>query len=155
MPAGRHAHFSVAGTTVNQVAGALDAFCAAEQLPDNIAWRLRVVLDEIVANVVAHANRGSEPSVLDIWFDRRNDLVEIRVADDGPAFDPLTHPLPNVSLPLEQRQVGGLGIALVRSLMDEVHYERTTHNILTIQKRIPPGGRDGEAGGHADPAQHS
>jgi len=154
MSAGRHAHIPIAGTAASQAAGMLDAFCAAEQLPDEVAWRLRVVLDEIVANVVAYANHGPG-ATMDVWFSRDDDLVKISVADDGPAFDPLARPLPNVTLPLEQRQVGGLGIALVRSLMDDVQYERTTRNILTIRKRIEPGGGDGEAGGHADPAQHS
>lgn len=155
MPAGRHAHFDVAGKAVSQVAGALDAFCVAERLPDDVAWRLRVALDEIVANIVAHAHRGLEPFVIDVWFHRLDDTVEISIADDGPAFDPLARPLPDVSLPLEQRPVGGLGIALVRSLMDEVCYERTTRNILTIRKRLTPGGRDEETRGHADPSQHS
>ncbi|MEO5897162.1 MAG: ATP-binding protein [Vicinamibacterales bacterium] len=155
MPFGRHAHIPIAGTAVKQVAGALDAFCAAEALPYEVAWRLRVVLDEIVANVVTYASRGPGPAAMDVWFSRQDNLVEISVADDGPAFDPLARPLPDVTLPLEQRPVGGLGIALIRSLMDDVKYERTTRNILTIRKRIEPAGRDGEAGGHADPAQHS
>jgi anti-sigma regulatory factor (Ser/Thr protein kinase) len=155
MPARRHAHFDVPGTAVSQVAGALDAFCAAEQLPDEVAWRLRVALDEIVANVVAYAQSGLEPFVIDVWFDRLADAVEISVADDGPAFDPLARPLPDVSLPLEQRQVGGLGIALVRSLMDNVRYQRTTRNILTIRKRIAPGDPGEETRGHADSSQHS
>jgi anti-sigma regulatory factor (Ser/Thr protein kinase) len=155
MAAGRHVRIPIAGTAASQVADALDKFCATEELPADVAWRLGVVLDEIVANVVAYAGPGQEPSVMDVWFNRHQDVVEVKVADDGPAFDPLARPLPDVTLPLEQRQPGGLGIALVRSLMDDVRYERTTRNELTVRKRIEPNGRDGQAGGHADPADYS
>jgi anti-sigma regulatory factor (Ser/Thr protein kinase) len=73
-----------------------------------------------------------------VWFHREGPLVEVTVADDGPAFDPLARPDPVVTEPLERRQPGGLGIALVKALMDEVRYERTTRNVLTMRKRIEP-----------------
>jgi serine/threonine-protein kinase RsbW len=154
MPAGRHTHVSPAAPAVGQVAGALDAFCAAERLPEHLAWRLRVVLDEIVANIVAYGARGAAPG-LDVWFRREGDLVEVTVADDGPAFDPLARPDPDVTLPLEARQPGGLGIALVKSLMDEVCYERTTRNVLTIRKRIDAGPAGGGAGADEHPTDQS
>ena len=149
MPAGRHTHIAIGAPTVGQAADALDAFCAAERLPADVAWRLRVALDEIVANIVAHGTHGAQADearpgtslepALDVWFHREGTLVEVTVADDGPAFDPLARPDPVVTLPLDSRQPGGLGIALVKALMDEVRYARTTRNVLTIRKRIEPG----------------
>lgn len=88
MPAGRHAHFPAAPPAVRQAAEALDAFCAAEHLPGKAAWQLQVALDEIVANVVSHAASGAHTPAFDVWFRRDEDLIEITVADDGPAFDP-------------------------------------------------------------------
>ncbi|MEO6212328.1 MAG: ATP-binding protein [Vicinamibacterales bacterium] len=146
MSAGRHTHIAIGGPAVGQIASELDGFCAAEELPEDVAWRLRVALDEIIANVVSYGARGLEPSAMDVWFSRQGNLVEIRIADDGPPFNPLARPDPDVTLPLEARQPGGLGIALVKSLMDDVHYERTTRNILTIRKRIDAGQSAGEAG---------
>jgi serine/threonine-protein kinase RsbW len=145
MPAGRHAHAVIGAPAVGRVAETLDMFCAEEQLPSEVAWRLRVALDEIVANIVAYAAGGPEgdDAMLDVWFRRDGDEVEITVADDGPPFDPLSRPAPDVTLPLEARQPGGLGIALVKSLMDGVCYTRTTRNVLTMRKHIdatPPGG---------------
>ncbi len=151
MPAGRHAHFLAAPPAVRQAAEALDAFCAAEHLPGKAAWQLQVALDEIVANVVSHAASGAHTPAFDVWFRRDEDLIEITVADDGPAFDPLAREDPVVTLPLDARQPGGLGIMLVKSLMDDVTYERTTRNVLTIRKRITPG----EAPGGAGPDEHS
>jgi anti-sigma regulatory factor (Ser/Thr protein kinase) len=154
MPAGKHTHIAIGSPVVGQVADALDAFCAAERVPDDVGWRLRVALDEIVANIVAHG-AGALQAGLDVWFDRQGPIVEITVADDGPAFDPLSRPEPDLSLPLESRQPGGLGIALVKALMDEVRYERTTRNVLTLRKRIPAPPPGGAAETDEYPAQQS
>jgi anti-sigma regulatory factor (Ser/Thr protein kinase) len=136
MPAGRHAHSEIGSPAVARVAETLDVFCAEQRLPPEVAWRLRVALDEIVANIVAYGSRGGDGAALDVWFRRKGDQVEVTIADDGPSFDPLSRPAPDVSLPLEARQPGGLGISLVRSLMDEVRYTRTNRNILFIRKHI-------------------
>ena len=151
---GHHAHLPVSAAAVGQAAGALDAFCAAERLPDEIAWRLRVALDEIVANVIAHG-AAELASGLDIWFSRDGPFVEVTVADDGPPFDPLKRAAPDITSPLETRQPGGLGIALVKGLMDEVRYQRTTRNIVTIRKRIDPAPSGGGAGTDEHSTSHS
>ncbi len=139
----RHAHVEIGAPAVGRVARALDDFCRDEQLPHEVAWRLRVALDEIVANVVTHGAAGGGGRTMDVWFRRIGGDVEITVADDGPPFDPLSRPAPDTTSPLEKRRPGGLGIALVRSLVDDVRYARTTRNVLTIRKgvaSIPPGG---------------
>lgn len=138
--AGRHAQIEQHRPAAAQVVEALDAFCAAEQVPDEVSWRLRVVLDEIVANIVTHTPRsaaGPGPAV-DVWFRSEPGAVEVTVADDGPAFNPLLQPEPDLTLPLQARQPGGLGITLVKSLMDDVRYERTDRNVLTIRKHFGP-----------------
>jgi anti-sigma regulatory factor (Ser/Thr protein kinase) len=132
----RHTHVAVGEFAAGQIAAAFDAFCEAERLPPEAAWRLRVALDEIVANVVAHGVPATGSAGVDVWFQRDGAVVEITVADDGPAFNPLDRPAPDLTLPLEAREPGGLGIALVRSLMDDVTYQRDGRNKLTIRKRI-------------------
>ena len=156
IPAGRHAHFTAAPSAIRQVADALDAFCAAERLPRETAWQLQVALDEIVANLVSHGALAEPRRGFDVWFRRDGDSAEITVADEGPAFDPLTRADPDVTLTLEARQPGGLGIMLVKSLMDDVRYERTaTRNMLTIRKRITAGEASGGAGPDEHPAERS
>jgi len=151
-PAGRHTHAVIGSPAVRRVADALDAFCREECLPADVAWRLRVVLDEIMANIVAYGARGVPEGTVDVWFRRDEDAVVVTIADDGPPFDPLTRPAPDTTLPLETRQPGGLGIALVRSLMDEVRYARTSRNILTIRKGIDGYPNGGGAATDADSA---
>jgi len=137
--AGRHTQIESKRGATAQVVEALDAFCDAEEVPDEVAWRLRVVLDEIVANIITHGRAGSglQPA-LDVWFRAESAAVEVTVADDGPAFNPLLQPEPDTTLPLAARQPGGLGITLLKSLMDDVHYERTDRNVLTIRKGLGP-----------------
>ena len=147
IPAGRHARITVGAPAAAETLRAFEAFCAAEELPGNVVWRLGVALDEIVGNIVAHGTQGGAgPMVLDIWFARHGATIEITVADDGPAFNPLLAPDPDVSGSLASREAGGLGIMLVKSLMDDVRYERTMRNVLTIRKHLdttPPGGSTG------------
>ena len=60
-----------------------------------------------------------------------------RVVDDGPPFDPTAHPAPDLDVPLELRQEGGLGIFLVRQIMSSVEYQRVgSKNIVTVKKRL-------------------
>ncbi len=97
-----------------------------------------VALDEIVANIVTHGRPSSQDPGrgMDLWFRAEPGAVEITVADDGPAFNPLLQPEPDLTLPLRARQPGGLGITLVKSLMDRVDYEWTDRNVLTIRKQF-------------------
>ena len=153
MPAGRHTHAVIGSPALRRVTETLDAFCQEERLPADVAWRLRVALDEIVANIVAYGARGVPEAAIDVWFRRNADGVEVTIADDGPPFDPLTRPAPDTTLPLEARQPGGLGIALVKSLMDDVRYARTSRNILTIRKHIDGYPNAGGAATDADSAE--
>ena len=109
--AGRHAQIETQRAATAQVVEALDAFCNAEHVPDEVAWRLRVVLDEIVANIVTHGRAGAgETPLFDVCFRAEPDAVEVTVADDGPAFNPLLQPEPDTTLPLASRQPGGSGL---------------------------------------------
>jgi serine/threonine-protein kinase RsbW len=63
----------------------------------------------------------------------------LTIEDDGPPFDPLSLPPPDVTASLEERRVGGLGVFLVRQMMDEVSYQRTgKRNQLRTSKRVAP-----------------
>jgi serine/threonine-protein kinase RsbW len=125
---------------IEQAAAALDRFRAAHSIAEAAAWPLQVALDEILSNIVRHAGPGLEAGDIEITVERRGDLVEMTVTDDGPAFDPLQLPEPDVRAPLEDRSPGGLGVHLVRKLMDRVDYVRTEErNRLTITWRVPKG----------------
>jgi len=117
----------------------LREFWSAAGLPPEKINGFEVALEEIFMNVVFHASRpGKIPQVV-LSFAREDGAVSMILEDDGPAFDPLSVPPPNIAASLEDRPIGGLGVFLVRRLMDEVDYERAgTRNRLRMTKRIEP-----------------
>jgi anti-sigma regulatory factor (Ser/Thr protein kinase) len=124
-----------ARSEVARALAALDAFCAREPLSHDTEWRLRVALDEIVANIATHGARHGQPPRVELAFRRDGDRIEVVVTDDGHAFNPLAAPEPDLSASLEHRTPGGVGIKLLKSLIEDVRYERTDRNILTLRTR--------------------
>jgi serine/threonine-protein kinase RsbW len=135
---------SVPGTDagVRTVLDALEAFATGHGLSKAVTWPVEVSLDEILANVVRHGleGRGETATVeVELRLDPDSDppVCEVVVTDDGPEFDPLAAPEPDMSLGVKERPIGGLGISLVRRLMDEAEYERREgKNRLRLQRRL-------------------
>ena len=99
---------------------------------------LNMALDDLLNNVVEYAfpNDHSEHQIV-VEGDVRNGYVVLIITDDGIPFNPLTVAPPDLSLLLHEREIGGLGIHLVRSMFDEVLYHREVgHNVLTIKKKL-------------------
>jgi anti-sigma regulatory factor (Ser/Thr protein kinase) len=135
---------SVPGTDEG-IKAALDALAgllADRGLSKAVTWPVEVSLDEVLANVVRHGleGRGEAATVeIELRLDAGVEppSCEVVVADDGPRFDPLSALEPDTSLGIEERPIGGLGIALVRRLMDEVEYERRDgRNRLRLRRRL-------------------
>lgn len=78
-------------------------------------------VDESVTNVIKHGYEG-QPGTIDIEVGREGDDLVVRIRDYAPQFDPTTHPSPDLTLPLERRPFGGLGIHLSRECTDAVVY---------------------------------
>jgi sigma-B regulation protein RsbU (phosphoserine phosphatase) len=99
---------------------------------------LNMALDDLLNNVVQYAfpNDQSEHRIV-VEGDVRDGCVVLIITDDGIPFNPLTAAPPDLSLLLHEREIGGLGIHLVKSLFDEVLYHRDVgHNVLTIKKKL-------------------
>jgi serine/threonine-protein kinase RsbW len=103
-------------------------------VPPEVASRAMVALDEIVSNVLEHGARGSHPTVtVRLCLGPRALIVE--VLDDGLRFDPLAQETPDITLSVDERPIGGLGIHIVRKLMDCVEYTHDgTRNRLQFSK---------------------
>lgn len=100
---------------------ALEAYFAARGAPAAVTGALMVVVDEVVSNILNH---GGEGLCVEVTARAAGGRAWVEVVDDGPAFDPIAAAAPDTSLSVEDRDVGGLGIHLVRQLSDEVAYER-------------------------------
>ena len=102
--------------------------------PPDLIFKVNLVLDELSVNIV---NYGGEASEIEVSLAADADEVRVEIADDGRPFDPLNDAMePDLDAPLEDRAIGGLGIHLVREMMDELHYSREDgKNRLAMVKR--------------------
>jgi len=99
-------------------------------------------VDELVTNSIVHGYRGAEGTV-EVEVEASNGSVLVRLRDEAPAFDPTKVPDPDVTLPLELRPKGGMGIYLSLQATDGLAYRRTdTGNELTLSKRLTSGKGD-------------
>lgn len=100
--------------------------------------QIDVCIDELVANVAHYAyGSGTGDVTVCLGFDEEQRIFSLTFVDAGVPFDPCNVPEPDISLPLEERPIGGLGLLMVRKMMDEMRYRREgEHNVLTVYKRI-------------------
>ena len=106
-------------------------------LPRSVTDPLTLAVDESLSNIVQHGYQD-KVGMIEIEMERQADAVVVRLRDQGPPFNPTDVPDPDVSLPLNQRPIGGLGVYLTRRSVDSVVYERTAtgDNQLTLTKKI-------------------
>ena len=100
-------------------------------------YDIQLAADEAASNIIEHAYQGVKYGVLEISCGVKDGALTIIMVDYGESFEPSAIPLPNLKADLSERKIGGLGIFLMRKLMDEVHFEsrRDKSNVLTIIKR--------------------
>ena len=108
---------------VLQAVQAFQQFGRTHDLSKGATWRFPLALDEILSNIVRYGLAGRRATI-DLTFSIDGEDVVVEIADTADAFNPLLAPPPDTTSPLDERQPGGLGIALVRRLMDDTRYER-------------------------------
>ena len=105
---------------------------------EDLRFKLRLSIEETVENVVQYAYKdGIGWMEVGTNLDKNGLMLTITLKDAGKPFNPLEKPDPDINLPLEEREIGGLGIYLCKQLMDEVQYRYEDGcNILTMKKNI-------------------
>lgn len=100
---------------------------------------LVMAANEAAVNIVVHGYQ-ERSGVIDIEVTQNGDYLEVHLRDQAPPFDPTTIPPPDTTLPLEQRPYGGMGMHLIRQLVDTVTYRFTPQggNELILAKRLDP-----------------
>jgi anti-sigma regulatory factor (Ser/Thr protein kinase) len=110
-----------------------EQFSRAQGLSDDLRRRFLAALDEILSNVARHG----QPSLIQVEFSLDGNHLTVTIEDDAPPFNPLSAGPADTASPLEQRKAGGLGIELVRRLLESVQYARTGgRNRLTMTERL-------------------
>ena len=104
---------------------------------DRDVYNIQLATDEAASNIMEHAYEGVSEGALEISCRMNGDALHIIFVDHGEPFDPSDVPAPDLQADLSERKIGGLGIYLMRRLMDEVHYQSDPgkSNTLTLIKR--------------------
>ena len=133
-----HLHRVTAAASADGVRQTLDdfeQFSRSQGLSDDLRRRFLVALDEVLSNTVRHARPADGPIHVD--FKLADNRLTVTVEDDAPPFNPLDAPPADTLSPLAQRKAGGVGIELVRSLLESVRYEHTgSRNRLTMTEPL-------------------
>ena len=116
---------------------AVEDLAQAEGWRPDLVFQIKLVLEELGINIVSHGHDDGRSHEIEIELTSNPDVLTIEITDDGRPFDPMTDaPPPDLDSVLEDRPVGGLGIHLVLTMMDEVRYRRKQDkNRLTLIKR--------------------
>jgi len=99
--------------------------------------KIDIAVEELFINIASYAYAPQEHGevLIKMSFTDTPPAVTISFSDRGAPYNPLSHPDPDVTLPLEKRQIGGMGLYLVKSLMDDVQYRYyDEQNEITIKK---------------------
>lgn len=104
---------------------------------DKDVYNIQLATDEAASNIIEHAYEKISDGILELSCGMQDNAIKITLIDRGESFDPSEVPLPDLKADLSDRKIGGLGIFLMRKLMDEVHYEPKSDksNVLTMIKR--------------------
>ncbi len=135
----RHLTFNIPSDInyLNLVRNFIVGVAHEENVDEEQVSQIEMAMDEALANVVEHAYAYDSFQEVHISICLYQDAMEIIITDHGRSFDSQKTPLPNLKEHIEQRRVGGLGRYLMKTLMDEVHYQRHHHtNELRMLKRF-------------------
>src|SRR2546427_9045061 len=131
---------------IERLSAAVERFGEEHHLSADDIAGVNLVLDEIVINIIAHGYDDEHEHQIHVSLALEGAILTIQVEDDGKPFNPLETPPPNLDLPIDDRPVGGLGIYIVRSTVNEIEHRREGgRNILTMKKTMASR-EAGEAG---------
>lgn len=106
-------------------------------LSADITFNLNLVLEEAVVNIINYAYPEGKHELIYLSAKVHNGSIVFVLTDTGKEFDPTMAKDADITLPAEERPIGGLGIFLIRNIMNEVRYERIEgKNILTLEKKL-------------------
>ena len=99
--------------------------------------RINIVFDELLNNIMSYGYIDNYKHQIIISVELYGSRLIIKITDDGIPFNPFSNPIPDTTLSIEDRDIGGLGVHIVRDIMDEVTYQRKINlNFITLIKMV-------------------
>lgn len=131
------ASFSAILANLDEIRNFVERAAHELQVPEAATLDVVQAVDEAATNIILHGYNG-QGGMMEVELDRRNNSLVVCLRDGAPPFDPTSVPPPDLSLGLEQRLPGGLGLYLMRHLVDEIQYRMPSEggNELTLIKKL-------------------
>ncbi len=121
---------------LEKISEGVSAWCRENGVSTAAEFHLHLALDEIVSNVIRYGWKDDGEHQIHVRLSRLEDELTVEVEDDAMPFNPLEVPAADVDRPVGERPIGGLGIYLVRHIMDHVEYRRLEgRNLLVMRKK--------------------
>ena len=125
--------------SVTEITEKVDTILDSNGCPFKVKSQIDVAIDELLGNIVMYAYSGEKGKAIITVDTSVDNQITIVFADAGIPFDPTAKEDPDITLEADERQIGGLGIFMVKKMMDSVVYERKDDkNVLTIVKSWEP-----------------
>ncbi len=106
-------------------------------LTDQEVFQVNLVMEELVTNVIVHGLGQGRPGRIFVRVEHRGDHLAIELRDSAAPFDPFQVPPPSLTADIDGREVGGLGVHFVRTMMDGWSYARNgDENVVSLRKRL-------------------
>lgn len=122
---------------IDRINEEFNGFLEKRGIPSAFNYRFNVTFDELLSNIISYAYTDDDEHSIDIKIELSGDRLVVTISDDGIPYNPLSTAAPDTSLSVEEREAGGLGVHLVRNLMDDVSYQRKVDkNVTTLLHRL-------------------
>lgn len=116
-----------------KVQEAFGEFANLNGIPDETIKKFNIIFDELLSNIISYAYTDDKAHMIQLKISFRDNQLFTTISDDGIPFNPFSQAIPDTSLSLEDRAIGGLGIHLVKELVDDYSYKRdVNNNIITL-----------------------
>ena len=133
----RHLHLTNDVMEVPGLTDFINDVCQSLGIEEILTMQLTLAVEEAAVNVMNYAYEPGTVGTVDLDAEAGNGELKIIISDSGVAFDPTQKAEADITLTAEERPIGGLGIFLVRQIMDDVSYRRQDgRNILTLTKKL-------------------
>ena len=126
--------------TLDEIRDFVESAAFECKLSHDDAFAFKLAADELCTNIIQYGFEGRNPGFLSLFFEKDQEVARLIVRDDGNHFHPGQAPLPDLTAGWQESKIGGMGIHLVKELMDNITYSRMDNrgNQLILEKKVHP-----------------
>ncbi len=122
---------------IARLSGMMEEFLESNDVPMNVGFAIDLALDELLTNVISYGFPEGGDHSITVHVDVSETDVTVKISDEGVPFNPLAQDEVDTTLSIDEREIGGLGIHLVKKTMNHLGYERVENtNVLTLVKAL-------------------